>query len=297
MKLGSNDISAVKIGSTDVSKVYIGSTEVWSSFTGLLDDYPNAAAAYSLRKLRADYTGDAIEVRIDTTGQPTYDIGFVNGELDTATLEGYCTGGLDAYVTTWYDQSGNGRDVTQTTAANQPQIVSGGSVILINSKPSIKFQDSTDFLRRTTSSGTSTSNTMAVVFKFNLSSGYGVIMSIGDTGSPCYGLLAWGVSPYNRAIYNNTFRSEDGVYTQNQEIWGSTTDTNSAKLWVNGTSETITNSTSTYTANLNDIQIGNDTFGSTLYPNIQEAIYWNTTKSDSDLVGINTNQNNFYSVY
>ena len=31
MKLGSNDISAVKIGSTDVNKIYIGSTEVWSS--------------------------------------------------------------------------------------------------------------------------------------------------------------------------------------------------------------------------------------------------------------------------
>ena len=29
MKLGSNDISAVKIGSTDVNKIYIGSTEVW----------------------------------------------------------------------------------------------------------------------------------------------------------------------------------------------------------------------------------------------------------------------------
>ncbi len=41
--------------------------------TLLLDLYPNAAAAYSLRKLSTTYTGAAIELRVDTTGQPTYD--------------------------------------------------------------------------------------------------------------------------------------------------------------------------------------------------------------------------------
>ena len=33
------------------------------SFVGLLDTYPNAAAAYSVRKLRTAYTGSAIRVR------------------------------------------------------------------------------------------------------------------------------------------------------------------------------------------------------------------------------------------
>ncbi len=33
------------------------------SFVGLLDDYPSAAAAYSVRKLRSAYTGSAIRVR------------------------------------------------------------------------------------------------------------------------------------------------------------------------------------------------------------------------------------------
>jgi len=116
------------------------------TFFYLLNDYPNAAAAYSLRLLRSAYTGDAIEVRIDTTGQPTYDIGFINNELDVTTLEGYCTGGLDAYVTTWYDQSGNGNDATQTTAANQPQIVSSGSVILENGKAAVQFDGTNDNL-------------------------------------------------------------------------------------------------------------------------------------------------------
>src|SRR5210317_2258769 len=101
----------------------------------LLDTYGGAAAAYSLRQLSNSYTGNAIRVRrsSDNTEQ---NIGFVNGELDTSTLETFCSG-TNAYVTTWYDQSGNARDASQTTAANQPQIVSSGSVITQNGKPTI----------------------------------------------------------------------------------------------------------------------------------------------------------------
>lgn len=51
----------------------------------LLDTYPNAALAYSLRKLRTDYLGNAIRVRrsSDNTEQ---NIGFVGNDLDTTTM-------------------------------------------------------------------------------------------------------------------------------------------------------------------------------------------------------------------
>lgn len=51
----------------------------------LLDTYPNAAVAYSLRKLRTAYTGNAIRVRrsIDNAEQ---DISFVGNDLDTASM-------------------------------------------------------------------------------------------------------------------------------------------------------------------------------------------------------------------
>jgi hypothetical protein len=102
----------------------------------LLDTYPNAAAAYSLRKLRTAYAGSAIRVRrsSDNTEQ---NIGFVAGELDTVSLLAFCGVG-NGFITTWYDQSGNAKNATQTTAANQPQIVSSGSVVTQNSKPSIQ---------------------------------------------------------------------------------------------------------------------------------------------------------------
>ena len=95
------------------------------SFTGLLNDYSGAAAAYSLRLLDNTYTGDAIVVR-RASDSATQAIGFVNNELDTATLESFCSG-TDGFVTTWYDQSGNGNDATNASASNQPQIVLAGT--------------------------------------------------------------------------------------------------------------------------------------------------------------------------
>lgn len=107
------------------------------SFTGLLDTYPNAAAAYSLRQLSSTYTGDAVVVR-RASDNGTQSIGFVANELDVNTLETFCAG-TDGYVATWYDQSGNGNDVIQATATNQPPIVSSGYTILKNGKPALSF--------------------------------------------------------------------------------------------------------------------------------------------------------------
>jgi hypothetical protein len=98
-------------------------------------DYSGLAAAYSVRRVVSSYSGPAMEVQ---SGSVSASIGFDSlGNLDTAALEAFAGSG-DAFVKTWYDQSGNGRDATQTTLANQPQIVSGGSVITLNGKPSIE---------------------------------------------------------------------------------------------------------------------------------------------------------------
>ena len=106
--------------------------------TPLLDTYSGAAAAYSLRLLDSSYVGSAIRVRrsSDNTEQ---DIGFnVFGELDTVSLLAFAGTG-DAFVKTWYDQSGNSNDATQTATGSQPQIVSSGAVIVENGKPAVEF--------------------------------------------------------------------------------------------------------------------------------------------------------------
>ena len=54
-------------------------------FDGMLDQYGDAAAAYSLRKLRNGYTGDAIRVR-RSSDDTERDMGFHDNELDTQAL-------------------------------------------------------------------------------------------------------------------------------------------------------------------------------------------------------------------
>lgn len=115
-----------------------------NAYVGLLDLYPGSAAAYSVRLLRSAYSGSAIRVR-RSSDNAEQDIGFVSGNLDTSSLTSFCGAG-NGFVTTWYDQSGNGRNATQTTAANQPQIVSSGSVITVNSKPTMTYDGSNDFM-------------------------------------------------------------------------------------------------------------------------------------------------------
>lgn len=119
-------------------------------FYYLITTYSGAAAAWSLRKLDSTYTGHAIKVRrsSDNTEQ---DIDFLSsGYLDTASLKSF-VGANSGYVTTWYDQSGNGKNLTQTTAANQPRIVDAGTVFRINGRVSIKFVIASSFYLRNTS--------------------------------------------------------------------------------------------------------------------------------------------------
>lgn len=111
----------------------------------LLDKYPGAAAAYSLRKLRGSYSGSAIRVR-RASDNAEQDIGFTANNLDTPALISFCSG-TNGFVTTWYDQSGNARNATQTTAASQPKIYdSSTGVILENSRPSIDFNGTNNVL-------------------------------------------------------------------------------------------------------------------------------------------------------
>jgi hypothetical protein len=52
----------------------------------------------------------------------------------------------DGFVTTWYDQSGNGLNATQTDPTKQPQIVSNGAMITAGGRPAILFDGVDDYL-------------------------------------------------------------------------------------------------------------------------------------------------------
>jgi hypothetical protein len=101
----------------------------------LLDEYPNAKVAYSMRKISSTYTSACLRVRrsSDNTEQ---DIGFVSNELDTAALLSF-VGANDGFVTRWYNQKGTGDNANNSTATYQPRIVSSGVVETVNGKPAM----------------------------------------------------------------------------------------------------------------------------------------------------------------
>ena len=95
-------------------------------FTGLLDTYTGASGAYAFIALTRNWlAGDVVRARrVNTPALANFTANQVaNGELATWALSG------DAFVHTFFDQSGNGDDWTQGTSTAQPKIVSAGVLV------------------------------------------------------------------------------------------------------------------------------------------------------------------------
>ena len=287
-------------------------------FTGLLDTYSGAAAAYSLRQLSGSYSGDAIVVR-RASDNTTQAIGFVNNELDTATLESFCSG-TDGFVTTWYDQSGNGNDATQTTSSAQPKIVSSGSTLLRGGKPSIQFDGTNDnFNTSQNNLFTFTGGVSMIHASYKNATSYKsyeTILSANGTGTggekmalgygnqatnpkPTIATDIWAPSgiQYDGTIGVNE-RHLIGFYISN---WSTHRSTGLSNLRLNGsdlTTKTYSTSDPTGLGN-GHIKIGVFLEGLTFSffgGEIQEVIAYASDKN-SDRVGIETNINDFYSIY
>ncbi len=266
--------------------------------TDLLDAYTGAAAGYSLRRIKSTAT-NAIRVRrsSDNTEQ---DIGFSAGELDTSSLLAFVgTGGTDnGYVKTWYDQSGNSNDATQTATGSQPQIVSSGAVIVENGKPALDFQG--DSLNQ--SSFLNSGDDLTFVF---VSSDL-----LGDTG---------GSATPKYYMYTDTGNVSGSVILRAQS--GSTTSSVNAGYsltnYVDGTAAPWTSRGVAYdlfksgqklsfnygsvgtTQSGSDIIIGNRTASSTqsIKGKLQEMLFWTADQSGTPQAGIETNINTFYNIY
>lgn len=97
-----------------------------------------AYVAFSMRKLSTSYTGPALKVR-RASDNIAQDINFTpGGELDVSALTTFI-GTANAFVEIWYDQSGNGRNLTQPIFSKQPWIAHTGVVDTENGKPFIRF--------------------------------------------------------------------------------------------------------------------------------------------------------------
>lgn len=98
------------------------------------------AALYGLKRFLTSYTGPLIRLRRDSDNAES-DFGYVEatGLLDTAAVATWL-GGANGYVVTWYDQSGNAKNATQSTTTAQPAYTASG----INNLPALDFDGSDD---------------------------------------------------------------------------------------------------------------------------------------------------------
>jgi hypothetical protein len=300
MKLGTNDIGSVYLGSNAVQKVYLGTNEVWSSYAYLLDDYSGAAAAYSLRKLRSAYTGNAIRVRRAVGSPSETDIGFVNNELDVATLESFCSG-TNGFVTTWYDQSGNARNATQTTAVNQPQIVSAGSIINESSKPTLQFDGVNHFLKFNGSTITGQNNLSLISVSKTTFNGTNTqfVLSVGQATTNRAAGLAYNANEnMNLFIWAGVDTTSSSSYLNTRILSFAKILNTNTSLSINSTNTTTNTAASGFSIQNNTITISSNPGVPQQYlnGNCQELIIYFANQS-SIQTGIETNINDFYSIY
>tara|TARA_X000000950_G_scaffold288115_1_gene403386 strand:- start:20814 stop:21773 length:960 start_codon:yes stop_codon:yes gene_type:complete len=101
------------------------------------------SAAYSLRDLNDERGNNRVVRALRTNDGVARD--FTAKEITNGTLTSWATN-TNAFVTTWYDQSGLGRDASTTNPLfpiiQAPQIADNGTLFTTNNTPSLLFNNS-----------------------------------------------------------------------------------------------------------------------------------------------------------
>lgn len=263
----------------------------------LLDLYPGASAAYSLRKLDQNYTGFAVQVR-RISDNATQDIGFVNNEFDSATLTAFASN-TTAAVTIWYDQSGNGNNLTNGTALEQPKFT------VVNGKYALSFIASSG-QRLISATGTNAIGTNGLYSAFGVGLLYDTIgtkiLFHQDQGSVRIG--QWfrvdGINNQSIVFSNNntTSATEAGFVSSAFSLYmlSLIRKANSAELWVNGFTNgpTTTSGTPSYSAgNMGGLYVGRRTLGEA-YNGLTPEIILYPSDMTIDRLAIETNIRGYY---
>jgi hypothetical protein len=255
----------------------------------LLDLYPNATVAYSVRRLSSTYTGNLIRVRrsSDNTEQ---DIGYDSTNvLDTAALLAF-VGASNGFVTTWYDQSGNANNATQTAVLNQPQIVSSGSLLTVNSKPcfTLSINNSGFSLGSTISVGASSYNS----FVGKKDAAGNMLRALTSAATDGYKLMnSYDNKYYIYAKAGSYLVSNSADTTTSQILLTGMNVAGTMSIYKNGSVVATTLNSWNYTNSIGFIGGG----ASGIY-RLQEAVFYNSDQS-ANRTGIESNINTYYTIY
>lgn len=265
----------------------------------LLDTYGSATAAYSVRKLRTGYAGNCVRVQrsSDSTEQ---NIGFDGaGYLDTASMLTFAGAG-DCGAVTWYDQSGNGYDLT-TSNRNVAKLVVAGVLQTHNSVATCKFT-SQGLIQHVAGSNIWTASTACASAVAAIGSGstaYGRVVSTSRPGANDYdsttGVLvarnngAQGAVGYRGAGLANQAITYDQLHVMQSNFSGT-----QHVMTVDGTnSSPVANSTAFTVTTINVGDGVHATVRDYLTGSISELVLWPTDQA-SNIAGIRTSQKNYF---
>jgi len=254
----------------------------------------SSTAAYSLRKLRSAYSGSAIRVR-RSSDNAELDIGFTaGGDLNTTALLAHCAAG-NGFVTTWYDQSTNGYNTIQTTAVNQPQIVTSGAVITQNGKPAVSFDGTDDVFTGTIPSLTAHSINLVTTSTAS-GSDLGLLTYSANTvnqgithhlGATLYSYFSTGGVNISSALALNT----PAVITR---TWDGTANINNADLYAQGVASATKTGTPADTNATTTLTIGRAASFAT--QKMQELTVFSSAISGTDRQTLERNQGAYFGI-
>jgi hypothetical protein len=312
----------VKLGLTTIQSGYVGFNQFYNTYTSILDLYPSAYHAFSLRKLKSTYNGFCLRIRRTTTTPTvtttTVDLSFdiyntislnsrityVSGTATTAkclgefcaasgfiNTDGYNT--CDIFVSTWFDQSGNNKNVTNATLSQQPRLVNNtGNLETSAGKVSVRFTSAS--VQRLVLNDTSVS--------LNNVSSYVVGNAITTTLTNFFSLSDLTISRFFVPISNAISYISAGTFTGMtitagvNRLYELICGTSTTSAYSNGTILSPSSVTSSILSN-NRIRIGNaGAAGFEVYSNgyISEAISF---VGASNRTGIESNINTYYSIW
>lgn len=250
----------------------------------LLDDYPGAAAAYSLRELSTAWSGQAV-VRVRRSSDNT-EQDFTAAEVSDGTLATFCGVG-DGFVVTWYDQSGNAHDANESTNTKQPQLVSSGSVILENGLPAVNFSFANRTILTSIFSVTYSQPTnYFIVTRKQSHDGY--LFDGEGTGRNAQGNGPW---IFAGAVLFSAYPTD---YLGSQVLFNSLFNGLSSEARINALQTTFGDAGAQGTGGL---EIGNGfNDGRPMDGTIQEFIMYDSDQS-ANRTGIESNINTYYSIY
>jgi hypothetical protein len=201
------------------------------------------------------------------------------------------------FITTWYDQSTNGNNAIQATAANQAQITDNGLLIIdsLTAKPTTTW--TTD--RYTLTTGINPNTKYLSIGVVNRTANSNNIAHIGVAGTFAG---TNGQTPF--AWFTTTGQVSSAMYSSlphgNNTSTGSfitTSEKNSSDLktvYLNGSALPITATQETAAGNV--INSFGHAGGTTTTCQYQEYIYWNSEQS-ANRVAIETNINTYWTIY